>query len=193
MQTMGGETITELLRLSREGDRAALDRLTPLVYQQLHRIAEGILRAERSDHTLTATALLHEAWMRLAGSAATQPDYRDRNHFFAIVAKKMRHLLVDHAREKLSQKRGAGVPREQLHEKHAAAAVATAGDPETILLMNDLLDQLEAWNPRRARFFEMRFFGGMTQEEIAETENVSSQTVYRELRVTQAWLMEQMR
>lgn len=187
-----GEPITELLRLCRRGDRDALDRLTPLVYQQLHRVAEGLLRTERAGHTLTATALLHEVWMRLAGSGGPQPDYKDRNHFFAMMARKMRHVLVDHARGRASMKRGSGAQPEELKES-SVATVASVDDPESILLMNELLDRLEVWNKRRARLFEMRFFGGLTPEEIADTEDISVPTVYRELRITQAWLFEEMK
>lgn len=181
------EPITELLRRSREGDRAASDELAPLIYQQLHRVAEGCLRTERSDHTLTATALMHEVWIRLAST--DQPDYRDRNHFFSLAARKMRHILVDYARQRGSMKRGSG-KRASFEE---ALAVAAPSDAETVLAMNEMLEQLELANPRRARFFELRFFAGMTPDEIAEVEDMSAPTVYRELRLAQAWLYQKMK
>jgi len=178
------EEITELLQRSRAGDPSASAELVPLIYQHLHRVAEGCLRTERPDHTLTATALIHEAWIRLASLPST--DYKDRNHFFTMAARKMRHVLVDYARRRGSSKRGSG--------KHAgfdeALAVAAPNDTETVLLMNDLLEQLELDNPRRARFVELRFFAGMTPDEIAEAEQISAPTVYRELRLAQAWLYQ---
>ena len=157
------------------------------MYEHLHRIAEGCLRTERADHTLSATALLHEAWIKLLGGE--QPSVHDRNHFFAMAARRMRQILVDYARSRSAAKRGAG-KREPLDK--AISSAADASDPESLLLVNDLLDRLEASNPRRARFFEMRFFGGLKPEEIAELDGVSTQTIYRELRLTQAWLYQEM-
>ena len=180
------EPITELLRRSREGDPSAHGELAPLVYEHLHRIAEGCLRTERGDHTLTATALLHEAWIRLVSNE--QPDFQDRNHFFSLAARKMRQILVDYARQRSAAKRGSGKPA-PLNE---ALAVANASDAETVLVLNDLLDKLEQHSPRRARFFELRFFGGLTAEEIADVDGVSAPTVFRELRLAQAWLFQQM-
>jgi RNA polymerase sigma factor (TIGR02999 family) len=180
------EPITELLRRSREGDHAASEELAPLIYQHLHRVAEGFLRSERTDHTLTATALMNEVWIRIA--TTDRPDFRDRNHFFSMAARKMRHILVDYARQRGSIKRGSG-KRAPFEE---ALAVASPSDTETVLAMNQILDQLELVNPRRARFFELRFFAGMTPDEIADIESTSAPTVYRELRLAQAWLYQKM-
>ncbi len=179
------EPITELLRRSREGDRIASEQLSSLVYAQLHRIAEGCIRTERGDHTLTATALVNEAWIRLA--SPSQPDFMDRAHFFALAAKKMRQVLVDYARQRGAAKRGAG-KRVPLTD---SLGVATLDDTETLLAMHQLLDQLETSSPRRARYFELRFFGGMTPEEIANVDASSVPTVYRELRLAQVWLYQQ--
>ncbi len=175
------------MRRSREGDPEALGELAPLVYEHLHRIAEGCLRAERPDHTLSATALLHEAWIKLLGNE--QPDVNDRNHFFAMAARRMRQILVDYARSRSAAKRGAG-KRGTLDE--AMSAAADSSDPESLLMVNELLDRLETSNPRRARFFELRFFGGLKPEEIAALDGVSPQTIYRELRLTQAWLYQEL-
>lgn len=180
------EPITELLRRSREGDRDAAEQLSSLVYAQLHRIAEGCLRSERPEHTLTATALVNEAWIRL--SSGGPAGFQDRGHFFALAAKKMRQILVDYARRRTAAKRGSG-KQEPLSD---SLAVAAAGDTETLLAIHQILDRLEAANPRRARWFEMRYFGGMTPEEIAEVDEMSLPTVYRELRLAQAWLFQQM-
>lgn len=178
------EAITELLARVRSGDRAALDQLTPLVYDQLRRIAQGCIRGENPGHTLQATSLVHEAWLRLAGNA--HPDYQDRAHFFGVAARLMRQILVDHARALKAAKRGGG--KIQLDLK-----MDLPGDRQdlTILAVHEALDRLALESPRKAQFIEMRFFAGMSIEEIAECTGIPKPTVYREVRVAQAWLFRE--
>jgi RNA polymerase sigma factor (TIGR02999 family) len=176
--------ITELLSRVRTGDRAALDQLTPLVYDQLRRIAQGCIRGENPGLTLQATSLVHEAWMRLAGNS--HPDYKDRAHFFGVAARLMRQILVDHARSVRAAKRGGGkIPLD--------VGMDVAGDRQdlTILAVHEALERLAAQDPRKAQFIEMRFFAGMTIDEIAECTSVPKPTVYREVRVAQAWLIRE--
>jgi len=176
--------ITELLSRVRTGDRAALDQLTPLVYDQLRRIAQGCIRGENPGLTLQATSLVHEAWMRLAGNS--HPDYKDRAHFFGVAARLMRQILVDHARSVTAAKRGGGkIPLDVRME--------VAGDRQdlTILAVHEALERLAVQDPRKAQFIEMRFFAGMTIDEIAESSGVPKPTVYREVRVAQAWLFRE--
>jgi RNA polymerase sigma factor (TIGR02999 family) len=176
--------ITELLARVRTGDRAALDQLTPLVYDHLRRIAQGCIRGENPGLTLQATSLVHEAWMRLAGNS--HPDYKDRAHFFGVAARLMRQILVDHARSVKAAKRGGGkIPLDVRME------VAGHRQDLTILAVHEALERLGAEDPRKAQFIEMRFFAGMTIEEIAESSGVPKPTVYREVRVAQAWLMRE--
>jgi RNA polymerase sigma factor (TIGR02999 family) len=176
--------ITELLGRVRTGDRAALDQLTPLVYDQLRRIAQGCIRGENPGLTLQATSLVHEAWMRMAGNS--HPDYKDRAHFFGVAARLMRQILVDHARSVRAAKRGGGkIPVDVRME--------VAGDRQdlTILAVHEALERLAAQDPRKAQFIEMRFFAGMTIDEIAESSGVPKPTVYRDVRVAQAWLFRE--
>jgi RNA polymerase sigma-70 factor (ECF subfamily) len=176
--------ITELLSRVRTGDRAALDQLTPLVYDQLRRIAQGCIRGENPGLTLQATSLVHEAWLRLAGNS--HPDYKDRAHFFGVAARLMRQILVDHARSVRAAKRGGG-------KISLDVGMEVAGDRQdlTILAVHEALDRLAAQDPRKAQFIEMRFFAGMTIDEIAECTSVPKPTVYREVRVAQAWLIRE--
>ena len=176
--------ITGLLARVRNGDRTALDQLTPLVYDQLRRIAQGCIRGEAPGLTLQATSLVHEAWMRLAGNS--HPDYKDRAHFFGIAARLMRQILVDHARAVRAAKRGGGkIPLDPRME------VAGHRQDLAILAVHEALERLAAEDPRKAKFIEMRFFAGMTIDEIAECTGVPKPTVYREVRVAQAWLFRE--
>jgi RNA polymerase sigma factor (TIGR02999 family) len=174
------ETITVLLSRINQGDRDAFDQLVPLVYHELHRIADGYLRRESRNHTLQPTALIHEAWLRLAGS--TGADYQNRKHFYATAAKVMRRILVDHARARATGKRDAS-----LTVALEAAGIARAPD-RIVISLDDALNALAAQDERKARFVEMRFFGGMTAEEIAECAATPVHIVRRELRAAQIWL-----
>jgi RNA polymerase sigma factor (TIGR02999 family) len=174
-------SVTALLRQWRDGDGSALDRLMPLVYEELRRQAVGMMRAERRDHTLQATALIHEAYARLAGS---ELSIRDREHFVSLAAGVMRRVLVDHARARLRDKRGGGAQRVTLEE--AMAVIPDAAD--RLLEIDELLQRLGRIDPRKHRALELSLFGGLTQEEVARVLDVSVPTVERDLRFARAWL-----
>jgi len=171
--------VSELLLTWRNGDRGALDRLVPLVHDELRRLAEQCMRGERPGHTLQPTALVHEAYLRLIGSEIA---WQDRAHFFAVAATTMRRVLVDHARAKGRAKR-AGRPVSL--EDSLLVAPDRADD---LLVVDDALDRLTQKDPRAARVVELHFFGGLTYEETAEALGISAATVDRDLRFARAWL-----
>lgn len=179
--------ITGLLKNSQSGDRAALDRLLPLIYDELRGLAASQLRRERPDHTLQATALVHEAYMRLVEQHSV--DWRNRAHFFALAAEMMRRILVNHALQHHARKRGGHDTKLALDE-----AINLAGEERPIdwLLLDDALKRLTALDPRQGRIVELRFFGGLTVEEVAEVLGVSEITVKREWRLAKAWLHQAM-
>lgn len=184
MSTSG--EVTELLRHVQSGDQQALDRLAPLVYDELRRVARMVFRKERSDHTLQPTALVNEVFMKLVDQ--TDVSWHSRAHFMAIASRAMRRVLVDHSRAHTAEKRGGGAGVVPLDE---ALAYSEDRSPD-ILLLDRALDDLAKLDPRQARIVELRFFGGLTGEEIAETVGVSTATVTRELRIAQAWLYRAM-
>lgn len=171
--------VSALLRTWRAGDRDALDRLIPLVHDELRRLAGECMRGERPGHTLQPTALVHEAFLRLVDSRVA---WQDRAHFFAVAATTMRRVLVDHARAKGRAKR-AGHPVSL--EDSLLVAPERADD---FLVVNDALDRLAGHDPRAARVVELHFFGGLTYEETAEALQISAATVDRDLRFARAWL-----
>ncbi|HEX8274401.1 MAG TPA: ECF-type sigma factor [Longimicrobiaceae bacterium] len=174
--------VTGLLRAAGDGDRAAFDRLFPLVYAELRAMAERQLRGEAAGHTLQATALVHEAYLKLAvpeGAAG----WADRAHFFGIASRAMRQVLVDHARRRRAHKRGGAWSRTTLSGK----PLALDTDPEELLALDAALEGLE---PRQREIVEMRFFGGMTEEEVALVLGVSDRTVRREWVKARAWLYD---
>lgn len=179
---MGDEArpLTGLLARWREGDLDALDQLTRLVYGELKRLAAGRLRHEKSGHTLTPTALVSEAFLRLIGDA---PSFEDRVHFFAAAARHMRHILVDFARTRGAQKRGAG--QRPVTFDDATAAVEPTGD---LVAVDEALTALAEVDARKARVVELHFFGGMTLSEVAAALEVHPNTVLRDLRLAEAWL-----
>jgi RNA polymerase sigma factor (TIGR02999 family) len=184
--------ITALLKAWGQGDRAALDELTPLVYGQLRRLAGRYLRKERAGHSLQTTALVHEAYLRLV--RADDAEWHDRVHFFAVCANVMRRILVDHARKRASAKRGgpavelggADVDLEQLPAHESERAIE-------LVALDDALTALAAIDPRRARVIELRFFGGLSVEETAAALDVSPQTVMRDWKLARAWLTRELR
>jgi RNA polymerase sigma factor (TIGR02999 family) len=185
--------VTLLLRAWTRGDRAALDRLTPLVYDQLHRLAVGYMRKEQAGHSLQATALVHEAYVRLVN--AREVGWHDRVHFFAVCAQIMRRILVDHARRRASLKRGGRAERED----HASGpnldelpSIETDRAVE-LCALDDALVGLAQLDPRRAKVIELRFFGGLSVEETAEFLHVSPQTVMRDWKIARAWLTRELR
>ena len=173
--------VTRLLQQWRAGDREALDALTPLIYDELRQVARARLGAERAGHTLEATALVHEAYLRLAGS---EVEWRDRVHFFALAARTMRRILVDHARSGGRAKRGGGAGRAP-----AEVLATLADDPgEDLLELDDALERLAAIDERKVRVIELLFFAGLTYDETAEALEISPATVHRDLDFAKAWL-----
>ena len=176
------EQVTVLLQQWREGDPGALELLTPIVYDELRRLAASYLRKERDGHTLQPTALLHEAYVKLANQE--NQDWKNRAHFFGVAAHLMRQILVDHARGRNRVKRGAGVANVQLNEAMDAAQER----PEILVDLDDALNELVKFDERKAKVIEMRFFAGMSVEETAEALSISVATVGREQRMAEAWL-----
>jgi RNA polymerase sigma factor (TIGR02999 family) len=178
--------ITELLIAWNQGDQSALERLTPLVYRELHRLAHGYLAGERRGHVLQTTALGNEAFVRLIDWR--QVEWQNRAHFFGVSATLMRHILVQFAREQQAAKRGGQAVQVSLSE---AAALSTRHNPDLVKL-DDALNALEKLDPRQARTVELRFFGGLSLEEAAEVLRISVSTVRRDWRMAQAWLHQQL-
>jgi RNA polymerase sigma factor (TIGR02999 family) len=180
-----GSEATLLLRAWGAGDRNALDRLTPIVYQELRRLARGYLRWERPGHTLQATALVNEAYIRLVDYK--QMKWQDRNHFFAVSAQLMRRILVEHARRH-NLKRGKGLKHVSLDDT-AVVGGSPAGE---VLALDDALNELARLDERKAKVVEMRFFGGLSVEEVANVLNVSPITVMRDWTTAKAWLYREL-
>ena len=178
--------VTELLRRWNSGDREAMDRLMPIVYDELRRLAAGYLRGERPGHTLQPTALVHEAYLRLVRQ--DRVEWQNRAHFFGIAASMMRRVLVDHARRRQAEKRDAGGFRLTLQLGEAFEA---ARDPE-LLELDQALGRLERLDADQARVVELRFFGGLTVEETAVVLGISTATVKREWRTAKAFLRDEM-
>jgi RNA polymerase sigma factor (TIGR02999 family) len=180
--------ITRLLRAWREGEPAALDALLPLVYEELRRLAGKRMRGGRGSDTLQPTALVHEAFLRLAGQSI---DWQDRGHFFAVASRAMRMVAVDHWRAHGALKRGGDQPRQPLEEGEAAGAV----EPPSIdlIALDGALSRLEQMNPQQARVVELRYFGGLSLEEIAEALDRSRSSVFRDWRAARAWLYAELR
>jgi RNA polymerase sigma-70 factor, ECF subfamily len=178
--------VSLLLHAWRGGDQAALDKLTPLVYGELRRLAHCYMAREREDHTLQTTALVHEAYLRLVG--ANRIDWQNRTHFFAISANLMRRILVDWARARGYRKRGGNVRRVSLDEVPVLSPT-----PDTDLVqLNDALEKLEKFDARKARVVDLRFFGGLNLDETAEVLNVSRDTVKRDWKLAKTWLLCEM-
>jgi RNA polymerase sigma-70 factor, ECF subfamily len=182
MVSEGTSDITQMLRRIRLGDLSAETELFPAVHSELRRLARSYLRRERPGHTLQPTALVNEAYIKLVG--LRNAEYKDRSHFFAIAAKIMRHILTDHARRRSSAKRGGSLIPVSLE----GSASFGDQDDEMILDLDLALVRLADFAPRQARVVEMRFFGGMSEDEIAETLSLSSRTIKRDWLVAKAWL-----
>jgi RNA polymerase sigma factor (TIGR02999 family) len=177
--------VSDLLLRWRAGDSAALDRLMPLIYDELHALARRQLHGERSNHTLQTTALVHEAYLRLVGSDVR---WEGRVHFLAVAAQTMRHILVDHARSRARQRRGGGITMIPIEDSNAVAP-APAID---LVVLDEALDRLAALDGRKARAAELHYFGGMSYVETAQVLGISAATVHRELRVAKAWLCREL-
>jgi RNA polymerase sigma-70 factor, ECF subfamily len=187
MNTPLPNEITERLIAWGAGDRAALDQLLPIVYQELRRMAGNYLRRENSGHTLQPTALVHEAWLRLIDQ--TRVDWRNRAQFFGVAARMMRRILVDHAKAKHREKRGGDAVKLSLDDLINSSQERAAD----ILALNDALDELTRIDARKSRVVELRFFGGFSVEETAQILEVSPETVMRDWKMAKAWLYQQIR
>ena len=181
METPSTDEITQLLIAWGNGDAEALDKLIPLVYQELHRLAAHYMRKEHTGHTLQTTALVNEAYFRLIDQKA---QIQNRAHFFGIAANLMRRILLDHARANARTKRGGGAVVLSLNE----AAVVSEAKAAELILIDEALTRLQELDPMKSRIVEMKFFGGLNTEEIAEVEKVSSRTIEREWRKAKVWL-----
>ncbi len=174
--------ITQLLARWAEGDRSALDLLTPVVYGELRKIAEGYLRGEREGHTLQPTALVNEAWLRLA--KPTQLSFGNRQQFFGLAAQVMRRVLVDYARATRACKRGGGETSLPLN----GLEVGASDDLDQFLALDQAIERLATFSPRQARIVELRYFAGLNGDEMAELLAVSPATISREQKSAEAWL-----
>lgn len=178
--------VTQLLSDLQGGRSSAAEELLPLVYQELRRIAAAYMRRERANHTLQATALVHEAFLQLVDQ--TRVDWKNRAHFFGVAAQLMRRILVEHARTRGAQKRGGSAAKLSLEE----AINYFPQKDLTLLALDDSLKELEKLDERQSRIVELRFFGGLTTEETSEVMGVSTATVEREWRSAKAWLHSQL-
>ena len=178
--------VTQWLLEWSEGDRAALDKLIPLVSDELHRLAHQHLRRERPGHTLQTTALVHEAYLKLVKQR--QVRWQNRAHFFGIAAHLMRRILVEYARRRAAAKRGGGQPQVTLSDE----VVGTGEAAVSLVALDDALRTLAAFDPQQSRIVELRFFGGLTVEETADVMRMSPRTVKREWRVAKAWLQREL-
>ena len=176
------EGITQLLINWRNGDKAALDQLTPLVYEELRRLARGFMGRERHNHTLQTSALINEAYLKLVDQDDT--NWQNRAHFFAVAAQIMRHILIDHARSYGYEKRGAGAQRVSLDD----AKVFSEERAGELVALDEALTELATVDARKSRIVELRFFGGLNIDETAGVMELSPTTVQREWRAAKAWL-----
>jgi RNA polymerase sigma-70 factor (ECF subfamily) len=179
--------VTELLVAAGNGDRGALDEMLPLVYAELRNVAERYLRRERRDHTLQPTALVHEAYIRLINQR--EVDWRNRAHFVGVAAEMMRRILVNHAEARAAGKRGGGAERVTLDR----ALLQFQDRNLDVIEIDGALKKLAEQDPRAARIVELRFFGGLTNEEIAEVLTISERTIDREYAFARAWLQRSLR
>ena len=178
--------VTQLLQAWSKGQQGALDKLLPVVYEELHRLAQRYMAHERPDHTLQTTALVNEAYLRLVDSA--QASWQNRAHFFAVCAQVMRRILVDGARSRQALKRGGDVPPLALEEALAMAEVPG----KDLVALDDALKALAAVDPRKSQVVEMRFFGGLSVNETAEVLKVSADTVKRDWTLARSWLWREL-
>ncbi len=181
------EQVTQLLIAWSGGDQSALEKLAPLVYAELRRLAQRYMGHERPGHTLAPTALVNEAFIRLIGPSKI--EWQSRAHFFAISAQLMRRILVDFARSRQYQKRGGGVARVEFDE----ALVVTPERDADLVALDDALEALAKVDPRKARVVELRFFGGLNVEEAAQVLGVSGDTVRRDWRLAKVWLLREVK
>jgi RNA polymerase sigma factor (TIGR02999 family) len=189
MAESASHQITGLLTKWKRGDEGALDELIPLVYGELRRMARGYLRRRPSPMTFQTSDLIHETYLKLAKGG--RQEWQDRSHFFGVAAVAMRHILVDCARAKLAQKRWAQADRLSLNENLIGAAGAAYQESAQIVALEDALKMLTAFDPRKGQVVEMKFYGGLTNEEAAEALKISVETVKRDWRFARAWLLRE--
>jgi RNA polymerase sigma factor (TIGR02999 family) len=181
-ERISSREVTRLLSKWSQGDPSALERLTPLVYDELRRLAHRHMSGERSNHTLQTTALVNEAYLKLAGQ--THANWSDRAHFFAVAARAMRQILINYALSYNAQKRGGGLARVELDE----AALLSASQSREIVELHEALERLGRLDARKEQVVELKYFGGLKEDEIAEALGISAVTVRREWRFAKAWL-----
>ena len=181
------DQVTQLLADWGEGDEAALEKLTPVVYEELRRLAHRYMHGQRPDHTLQTTALANEAYLRLVDQS--QPSFKNRSHFFAVGAKAMRQILLNHARDQQRQKRGGGASKVELD----SVALVSPEQTKTVLDVDEALERLALLDARKARIVELKYIGGLQEDEIASVLNVSAITVRRDWRFARAWLYTELR
>jgi RNA polymerase sigma factor (TIGR02999 family) len=186
MPALSSTKVTQLLLAWRAGDELALEQLVPIVYRELHRIARRHMAGERPGHTLQTSALVNEVYLRLVGSRQVQ--WQNRTHFFSMSAQLMRRILVDFARRRQYRKRGGGALLITLHDELAVSPSQTTD----LVAIDDALKALEAFDPRKARVVELRFFGGLSVEETAEALKVSADTVVRDWKLAKVWLQREL-
>jgi RNA polymerase sigma-70 factor, ECF subfamily len=179
--------VTQLLAEWSDGDNAALVELTPLVYDELRRLAHYHMEGQRPDHTLQTTALVNEAYLRLADQ--TSPSWQNRAHFFAVAARAMRQIVVDYARSQQSQKRGGGLLRIELDE----AAIVSPAESKEIVDLHEALERLATLDSRKAQVVELKYFGGLNYDEMAEVLKISRVTVRRDWEFAKVWLYTELR
>jgi len=187
MITLSTPGLTELLSDWQRGDQSALNKLTPLVYDELRRIAHRYVQRENYGHTLETTALVNEAYLRLAGQK--QIDWQNRSHFFAVTAQIMRHILIDHARRRRYAKHGGDAQRVSLAEAEAMSRERA----NELVALDEALAELAEFDMRKSRVVELRYFGGLDLEETAQVLGISVMTVRRDWRAAKAWLFRRMK
>ena len=187
MPSVSPQHVTQLLSDWSHGNDAALAELTPLVYEELRRLAHHFMGGQRPEHTLQTTALVNEAYLRLAGQ--THPSFTNRSHFFAVAAQAMRQILVNYAKASQSQKRGGGALKVELDE----AALISPEQTTEILDVHEALERLATLDSRKAHVVELKYFGGLNQDEIAEVLKISTVTVRRDWVFSKAWLYTELR
>lgn len=184
------QAVTRLLSAWRAGDSGALQQLTPLVYEELRLLAHRYMRRERNSHTLQATAVVHEAFVRMVDMEIA---WQDRTHFYAVAATLMRRILVDHAKGKHRAKRGGSALVRSLETSDLNAASSITAGPYDVLDIDETLNQLAKVDARLARTIELHYFGGLTCTEIATNLSISEATVHRDLRLAKAWMLKELR
>lgn len=188
MSNDGAAALTCLLQAAAEGDTAAREQILPILYAELHKLAQGRMRQLGPGHTLQPTALVHEAYMHLLGDTPVQ--WQNRRHFFAAAARAMRNILVDHARARATRKRGGALRRMPLADSDVAL---TSAHDEDVLAVHEALSELEREHPQHAELLQLRFFAGLSRAETAAALDVSEKTVERDWRFVKAWLQRWLR